>query len=58
MDKYVYSEATLQKFMKTNLFFNDTILKNTMNKVMSSPFVQGFYGYTNRIHSRRCYMHS
>lgn len=48
MDKYVYSEATLQKFMKTNLFFNDTILE----KYYEQGDVKSFRARVLRVHKQ------
>ena len=51
MDKYVYSEDTLQKFMKINLFFNDTILE----KYYERGDVKSFRARVMRVHKQESF---
>ena len=51
MDTYVYSEATLQKFMKKNLFFDDPVLE----KYYERGDVRSFRSRVTRLHKNESF---
>ena len=51
MDTYVYGEATLQKFMKKNLFFDDPVLE----KYYERGDVRSFRSRVTRLHKNESF---